>query len=265
MIVKELKVFKIAETRLVPSGLGAFLREINVPDWNTDAASSAEKLVEIGGKLCYMSFSTDLNKNLTKVGGRNNHEYLQEGIIKTKHGSVLEHASVTFILLNVSRVVTHELVRHRAGTAFSQLSGRYVRSDSIEMSETPSIIENNPEAKAIYEAAIISAEEAMRKLSQVFDLDNTKDFHMKKTATSAIRRIVGNGQANHIMFTANHRTLRHVIEMRTSTGAEEEIRKTFIKVFEECRESYPSLYADAVITHDQGSPLYQVTFTHQKV
>ena len=88
----------------------------------------------------------------------------------------------------------------------------------------------------------------------------------KKKATSAIRRIVGNGQANHIMFTANMRALRHIIEMRTSEGAEEEIRKLFNKVYLICANDYPSIFKDADLTFDADlSGLFQVVFRHQKV
>ena len=260
-----MQIYKVAETRICTSGLSDFLSSIGTPEWTTDAASSTEKLIEVAGKLCYMSFDTKLNKNLTRVGMRNNEEYLQGGLIKTRHGSVLEHASVTFIFLNISRVVTHELVRHRAGTAFSQLSGRYVRAHEIEMSECPSIIKDNTEAYGHYQAAIISAEQCMQKMVATFNLDECKDFDFKKKATSAIRRIVGNGQANHIMFTANMRALRHIIEMRTSAGAEEEIRKLFNKVFTICSKDYPAIFKDAIITEDDDLQLFEVTFQHQKV
>lgn len=263
MQFKTPKVFPIAETKLNKGHLQAFLTELGVPEWDTRASSDSEVLTEVGGKLCYLSFSEDLNKNLTKVGARGNFDYIQEGIIKNKHGSVLEHSSVTFIVLNVSRVVTHEIVRHRAGAAYSQQSGRYVRTDSLTMADMPSVISDNPSAKEIYEAAVVMQEEAMRMLSACFNLDNTKDFHLKKKVTSAIRRIVGNGQANHIMITANHRAWRHMIEMRTNAGAEEEIRIVFNQIFSYLYENFPALYADAIAEQVDGQP--QITFKYSKV
>jgi thymidylate synthase (FAD) len=125
------KAFLIAETRVDEFAISDALKHLGVEGWTSDADTDADLLVEFAGKSCYMSFDTSLNQNLTKVGGRNNHDYIQQGIIANKHGSVLEHATVTFFLTNVSRVVTHEIIRHRAGVAYSQTSGRYVRNDEI--------------------------------------------------------------------------------------------------------------------------------------
>ena len=219
------KSFIIGETSLVQEGVQDFLEFLGVPDWKTDSASDAEELIEIAGKTCYMSFSTDLNSNLTRVGGRNNHDYIQQGLVATKHGSCLEHATVTFALMNVSRIVTHELVRHRQGAAYSQLSGRYVRLDEIVMADLPSCLENDGYAKSVVEQAVATTETFMKTLSKYFDLDNSTNFAFKKEVTSAIRRIIGNGQANHIIATFNHRAIRHIISMRSSVHAEEEIRQ----------------------------------------
>lgn len=257
------KVFLIAETSLIPEGRQDFLDFLGVPTWKTDAANAGEELCEIAGKLCYMSFSTDLNKNLTRTGARNNHEYLQKGIIATKHGSVLEHSTVTLALMNISRIVTHELVRHRQGAAFSQLSGRYVRLDEVVMAEWPSCFKQDEVATDLVNEATIAVESAVQKLSKHFNLDNSKDFGFKKEVTSAIRRIIGNGQSNHIIATFNHRAIRHIIETRTNRHAEEEIRVVFGKVFEQVSERYPAIYADAKVELVNNIP--EVVFENQKV
>ncbi len=242
------KVFVLAETMVVSAGLGAFLQSgLGVEGWESDAESPAELLTEVAGKSCYLSFDKSLNKNLTRTGTRTNHEYIQEQIIKMRHGSVLEHATVTFAFVDVSRVFTHELVRHRAGTAFSQVSGRYVRSDDIGYF-LPKVIADRPEAAGIFEEAFKTMEDWAADLARSVDIDNMKDFSLKKTLTSAFRRLIGNGQSNHIIFTANHRALRHIIHMRTSRGAEEEIRHVFAEVYRLCLARYPAIYSDALVT-----------------
>ena len=100
----EPKVFLIAETQIT-SGLRNYLEHIGVPHWTTDSNTGSETLIEVAGKTCYMSFDTSLNKNLTKVRKNNNFDYIQNGIVKVNHGSVLEHASVTFALCDVSRCI----------------------------------------------------------------------------------------------------------------------------------------------------------------
>lgn len=255
------QAFLIAETRVDPDGMSDALEALGVPTWTTDAKDDASLLTEFAGKSCYMSFDTALNNNLTRTGTRNNHDYIQQGIIGNGHGSVLEHSSVTMFLMNVSRVVTHEIVRHRAGAAYSQTSGRYVRTDQIDM-YVPMDIRQNQQAFDVFKRAIAQMEENARELSEIMDIDS-KPFGIKKKLTSAFRRIIGNGQANHIVVTANHRAWRHMIEMRTDAHAEEEIRYVFAKVFDILSERYPTLYADAEVTSVDG--IKQVKFKNAKV
>lgn len=249
----------LASTAVDPEGLKRMLKELSVPDWNprvedmhTDV-SDAELLTEVAGKLCYLSFSTDLNKNLTRANTRTNREYIETQIIGTKHGSVLEHSTVTFALLNVSRVLTHELVRHRPGTAFSQVSGRYARADEIDYF-LPSDIAAHPRAASIFQRAFEMMETWVADLEETTGIADEKNFSVKKRLTSAFRRIIGNGQSTHIIVTANHRAWRHMIEMRTSSGAEEEIREVYMQIFDALAKRHPALYCDAETEMDRGLP-----------
>jgi len=264
----EPKTFLIAETKLDKTGLQEALYELNVPEWTTDAASDAEHLIEFSGKMCYASLDKAMNKNLTRVGTRNNHDYIQEQIIKTGHGSVIEHATVSFLLTNVSRVLTHEICRHRAGTAFSQISGRFVRTDKIGF-WAPSVIKNDPWANNFFNECFANMETWVKQLEEHYKIDELtgKDgFTLKKILTSAFRRVIGNGQSNHIVITCNHRALRHMIEMRTDIHAEEEIRIVFNQMFNQVKDRYPALYADAVVTTDQNdNKLFSVKFRGRKV
>lgn len=87
------------------------------------ATSDAETIPEVAGRTCYMSFDKP------RPGG--NKAYL-EHILEVGHGSVLEHSAFNFIFTGVSRSFTHELVRHRAGFSYSQLSQRYVDESVAE-------------------------------------------------------------------------------------------------------------------------------------
>lgn len=134
------KVTLIAETRTVSEygdetlnyipGVEKYLQDIGCEGWKTSAytdlgqTSDAEELIEFAGKMCYRSFGLGGNANLTATR-EDIKEYIGN-ILKVGHGSVLEHASCTFLIHNCSRVVTHEIVRHRAGFAFSQESLRFV-------------------------------------------------------------------------------------------------------------------------------------------
>ena len=94
-------------------------------------STDGEQLAEFAGRLCYMS-----QHNPAK---RETREYL-ENIKKQGHGSVLEHANYSLLLEGVSRSLTHELVRHRAGFAYSQLSQRYVDESQASFVVPPAII-----------------------------------------------------------------------------------------------------------------------------
>ena len=253
------RAFLIAETKVDYAAMDHALLSLGVDGWASDGGTDADVLTEFAGKSCYMSFDKNLNLNLSKVGGRPNSAYIQDGIIGNKHGSVLEHSTVTFFLTNVSRVVTHELVRHRAGTAFSQTSGRYVRSNDVDMF-LPKEIAAFPDAVPVFQRAVREMEENIAELVEITGIEDMTDFGLKKRLTSAFRRLIGNGQANHLVMTANHRAWRHVIEMRTSVHAEEEIRVIMSDVAQQLKDKFPTIYGD-MDKNEQG----EWVFAHSKV
>lgn len=149
---------------------------------------------------------------------------------------------------------THELVRHRAGMAFSQVSLRYVRLDDLSF-WIPDIIANNPEAMAVFEEVIEKCEWGQKELAKIYSIDEMKNFHQKKQLTSAFRRIAPIGLATGIYTSFNLRSLRWVIQMRTAAGAEVEIRKVFYEVYKTSREKWPYLFQDFVeVEGEDGIP-----------
>ncbi len=135
----EPKIFLVAQTTLVHGGLDMYLQDIGGPDWQPDPeASEGETLIEAAGRMCYRSWAPwdpekpeATNPNVTNV--RQGNKPYMANIIKSGHGSIMEHVNMTFIARNVSRVFTHELVRHRAGFAYSQESLRYVRLNDLSI------------------------------------------------------------------------------------------------------------------------------------
>lgn len=261
MRLVEPKVFLVGETRIIPSGLRAYLKHIGVPNWKSDATTDAEKMIEVMGRLCYRSFEPGLNPNVTKVR-EHNKDYLAN-IIEVQHGSVLEHAFVNFIFADVSRVFTHELVRHRVGVGISQESLRFVRLTDLGF-WAPIVLRENKEVMEIMSGAIEHLEKLQRELADILDLDNPKKkFKDKKKLTSAMRRIAPLGLATSIGWSANIRTIRHCIEMRTDPGAEEEIRLVFGRVAELMRDRYPHLFADYEVEIADGLSWWKTA--HRKV
>lgn len=260
MHVVEPKAYIIAETVCCAEGLDEFLEAVGAKDWEIpDTASQGELLVEIAGRTCYKSFGLELNANLTKVRS-DHHEYIGN-ILKTKHGSVLEHSTTTVGLVDVSRILTHELVRHRAGCAYSQESMRFVRLEDVGM-YTPECIKGDPIAKEIFEVQVKSAERAYTYLVEQLITDDMP-FSKKKEITSAIRRIAPSGHATNIVITANHRAWRHLLELRTAAGAEEEIRLVFHDIACQFAQRYPAFYQD--MQFDEGDWHLPVTFKNEKI
>lgn len=284
------KVFLVAETKLEYPGILKFLHGIgadkyalDVRDNGTDresadtqvggepdSLSEAEDLARLAGKLCYRSYEPGLNPNVSKVReGRR--DYIAKSILAQGHGSVLEHSSMSFVFWRVSRVFTHELCRHRVGVAISQESMRYVRLDDMEFwmpgafMEDAGLLDANQaaEAQLVIEEVVKVLEAAQKKLGRTFKLDDPAiPFDLKKKLTSAMRRIAPDGVSTSLLWTANFRTLRHVILLRTSPGAEEEIRVAFDAVAKICKQRHPAVFsdfhrqADGTWTCDNGQQPY---------
>jgi thymidylate synthase (FAD) len=253
-------VYLIARPSVDLEAMRAYLEDVGGESWlarqleqSEGAPNSAELLVEFCGRACYRSWEPGLNVNVTRVR-TDRREYL-ENILRSAHGSVLEHANFSFALRNVSRVFTHELIRHRAGSAFSQESLRYVRLTDIGF-RVPEVLE--PLRGRVLEI-VEQLEDFQREAAEKLGLDEDGvPFHVKKEATSALRRLAPTGLSTDIIWTANVRTLRHVIEMRTDPGAEEELRLVFDTIAQIALREAPFLFQDFE-RHEDGSwiPTYR--------
>lgn len=277
------QVFKVAETKVNFDQMEQALAALGAPNWKTDTTNNAERLIEFAGRLCYKSFLPGLNPNVTKIR-EGNKQYLGN-VLKQKHGSVFEHAYVSYAFIGVSRILTHEFVRHRVGIDFSQESQRFVRLDKFEIyipDITPAFEEianttgqsdvrewaQQKQAQFLYAVHAFSnfGEERITQLISDFMLDMPNvSFHAKKVITSAIRRLLPAGVVTNILVTANHRTWRHILESRTSEGAEQEINEVMDFVGLRLIRDYPNIYQDSVIHYDEDYRVNHITFANTKI
>jgi thymidylate synthase (FAD) len=254
------EVFLVARPDLDYDALAAYLREVGGERWlaklDNGDINDAQSLAEFAGRLCYRSWEPGLNPNVTRVrAGQDN--YLQNSILANQHGSVLEHVSFSFVLHNVSRVLTHEIVRHRPGTAVSQESLRFVRLADIPF-WFPEWARADDELMKRSTALLEQMEEFQRWMAGHFGLDTDGvRFEEKKHKTSFMRRFAPDGVATGLLWTANIRTLRHTIEARTDTGAEEEIRLVFGKIGELMLAEAPALFGDYTVTDGAWIPRWR--------
>ena len=235
-IIREPEIYVLGRQTVSDAELNRFLADHGV-SWQTDTEIAAEELCETAGRVCYMSFARP------RPGG--NATYLGH-IKESGHGSVLEHAVWNLLITGVSRTLTHELIRHRAGMAFSQLSQRYVDESVAEYVE-PDVIAADPELHALFLDAVGHAHEAYVRLAELLaermkdELDRTA---RRKAARQAARSVLPNATETKIFVTANARSLRHFIELRASRHAEVEIRKLAVKVLEIMRVEAPHIFDD---------------------
>jgi thymidylate synthase (FAD) len=232
---------------MVEGNLNKYLDFLGAPAWSTDAQSGAELLVEVAGRRCYKSFGTELNPNITRVR-EGNSDYIGN-ILKSKHGSVLEHGYDTFAIENVSRIFTHELVRHRLCN-FSQESMRFVRPTNLatlfpEVYTQHLSEENAKRVRELFQSTFEHVEDVQAELVEICGMDNPSlEFSIKKLFQSANRRLIPDGVLTGIIVTSNHRNWRHTIEARTSEHAEEEIRYVFAEIANILSKEYPAIYQD---------------------
>jgi len=119
---------------------------------------------------------------------------------------------------------------------------RYVRPPELKFWIPDEL---SPEQATSMKEAVEQLEEAYRRLEGSIPWDSM-DMDSKKRLTSAIRRILPDGLATNVIWSANHRTLRWVIEMRTDPSAEVEIRMVFDQIAQICKRDYENIYQDFV-------------------
>jgi thymidylate synthase (FAD) len=255
-VIREPTVYLLGRQVADDAELDRFLKDHGV-SWQTDTEVAGEHLTEVAGRLCYMSFARP------RPGG--NQAYLNH-ILEVGHGSVLEHAVWNFVFVGVSRSLTHELVRHRAGWGFSQLSQRYVDESVAEYVE-PDEIAADPELHQIWLDAIARSHQAYillaAKLQERLQTESDRTLR-RKLARQAARSVLPNATETKIFVTANARALRHFIELRGSRHADVEIRKLAIKVLQLMQKEAPHIFQDYQLV-----PLADGTFEavteHRKV
>lgn len=202
-----------------------------------DAGTDGEKLAEFAGRLCYMS-----QRN---PAGRSTAEYLSN-ILKQGHGSVFEHAVFVLLIEGVSRSLTHELVRHRAGFGYSQLSQRYVdESDSAFV--MPPAIQGDTVLEEAWQKQVGEAQEsyvtAVERLIDRYSWIDDK-IHRRKLAREAARSVLPNATETKIVVSGNVRAWRTMLELRLGEGAEREIRRLAVRVLGTLRATSPAFFAD---------------------
>ena len=194
-----------------------------------DYTPEPERVVAMAARLCYSaSGAEELAERLSEEKVRE----MVRKMVKIGHGSTLEHASFTFGIEGVSRVLTHQLVRHRIAS-FNQQSQRYVKFTGDVAVVKPESIAGNAEASEAFDKAIQAAVDAYHALLEA------------GVPAEDARYLLPNAAESKIVITMNVRELLHFFSLRCCNRAQWEIRDMAHRMLELARPTAPFIFADA--------------------
>ena len=216
-----------------------------IPDSIRAGKDESAAVVEISARLCYMSFGR----------GRKDIADFIDNLLSKGDGSVFEHVNYGFVITGVSRALTHELVRHRAGFAYSQRSQRFVDESDSPFVVPPALSEDREgtgEARKLLGDALRSASSSYGDLVAALEKALPKELFSdwrdrRKAIRQAARAVLPNATETKIFVTANVRAWRHFIEMRGAAFADWEIRRLALRVLESLAEEAPLLFGDFTV------------------
>jgi thymidylate synthase (FAD) len=229
-----------------------FLESENANWIRTADASDSEEIVEAAGRVCYMSFGE-------RQSPRTNPEYLQN-LVRLGHESVLEHVAWSFVLAGVSRAFTHQLVRHRVGFAFSQLSQQYRDQGDFEPVR-PAAVDLDERVAAVWGDAMSTARSAYREILSFLEADDDLRLPAEKrerirAIRSAARSVLPEATESVIFMTVNARAARHFLAVRGAIRGDEEMRVVSAAMLSALTREAPGLFSDfSVEVADDGLPL----------
>lgn len=195
---------------------------------------SPEETVALGARLCYSRATID---DLTqRVSAKDQSDFVQK-IMGMGHESVLEHASFTFGVEGVSRVLLAQLTRHRLAS-FSVQSQRYVSYENgFGYIMPPKIAELGQEAQAEYHRQ-------MQQMHQWY-CQWQERLGTGEGSNEDARFVLPGACETRLMMTMNVRELRHFFSLRMCNRAQWEIRAMAKEMHRLCMEVAPALFADA--------------------
>lgn len=187
-----------------------------------------ERTVAMSARLCYSPIgAAQLEEKISDEQAAN----LVRKLVSMGHLSTLEHVTFTFAIEGVSRVLTHQLVRHRIAS-YSQQSQRYVKEHDFE-TIMPASIASKPEAKAKFA-------KLMTEIQEMYD-----EFIALDIPAEDARYILPNATETKIVCTFNARSLLNFFSLRCCTRAQWEIRALANEMLRQCQEVAPVIFENA--------------------
>lgn len=225
-----------------------------IPDDGDDAL----KLGAFAAKGCYDAFGET---------GRSNFDN-QEKIIESRHGSVIEHFCITLFIEGITRACSHEIVRHRAGFAYSQRSTRYTSEGNASIVLDPyfaDLPEDDPLLIQHLQSCWSSVDVYEEQVEELMVRNplGKKGTELRKWARGKARNLLPHALETRMTITGNLRAWRHFLEMRSERFAEAEIRRLSQDIFYALKSIAPFYFRDYNMEVIDGLP--EFTTPHRKV
>lgn len=250
-----MKIYLVCRPELFNKGIDAFLDDERLKWQRSPESSTGEELSELAGRLCYMSFN---DKQTSSNRG------FVANLINRGHDSVLEHATWSFIVTGVTRSFTHQLVRHRIGFAYSQMSQQYNDQRLANFIEHPELTKHS-ELKSDWDKALQTVRDTYLKITKVMEDEHKLELQgqnkfikneVKRLIRSAARSILPNCSESKILFSANGRSLRHLLALRGRIVGDLEMRIFSSKLLLILKEEAPGFFSDFTSElHIDGYPI----------
>jgi len=208
--------------------------------------TAIEQLSEYAGRICYMSQANPANRTTA--------QYLTH-ILESGHGSVLEHGMFSYLLEGVSRSLTHELIRHRVGTAVSQLSQRFVDESDTAFVCPPEIAKDERSVKRWLSSCERALEDYRTLCANLDEADGTQELPKtlrRKRIREAARSVLPNCVETKLVWSCNLRELRHILQLRGSIHADLEFQLLATTLLTVTRPLAPSALADLAWSEGHG-------------
>ena len=194
-----------------------------------------QDLVALGARLCYAGGTLD---SLVEKISSNDQEAFVQKVMGMGHDSVLEHASFTFLVEGVSRVLLAQLTRHRIAS-FSVQSQRYVSYQSGFGYIVP------PAIRELGEDAVAEYNSQMAQMQKWYEGWQQKLGNAGEKSNEDARFVLPGACETRVLFTMNARELRHLFALRTCDRAQWEIRELAEEMLRQCTMAAPELFNDA--------------------
>ncbi|UCD15881.1 MAG: FAD-dependent thymidylate synthase [Candidatus Omnitrophota bacterium] len=202
--------------------------------------ANPKEVIYSSARQCYSKLGAyQIYINTQRISAEKLKEFISH-LIKRGHLSPLEHVSFTFAVEGVSRVCTHQLVRHRIAS-YSQQSQRYVSMDDFQF-VVPAIIDRNNEAKTKFLEAVEYIKKVYRELTEILEKDSSLD---KEQINQDLRFLIPQASQTKIVITMNVRQLLHFFGERLCLRAQWEIRTLASEMFSLSKEVLPEVFSSA--------------------